>query len=96
MITDEEGRIERFLEKPSWGQVFSDTINTGVYVLEPEVLQTMPDGRALRLLQAAVPRRCSSRGMPMYGWIADGYWQDIGTLEQYLAANMDVLDGRCG
>src|SRR4051812_30136249 len=38
VIIDEDGRIERFLEKPSWGQVFSDTINTGVYVLEPEVL----------------------------------------------------------
>ncbi|HZG36878.1 MAG TPA: nucleotidyltransferase family protein, partial [Gaiellaceae bacterium] len=42
VVTDEEGRIERFLEKPSWGQVFSDTINTGIYVLEPEVLRHMP------------------------------------------------------
>ena len=39
VITDEEGRIERFLEKPTWGEVFSDTINTGIYVLEPEVLR---------------------------------------------------------
>ena len=44
VITDEDGRIERFLEKPSWGQVFSDTINTGVYVLEPEVLRSIPEG----------------------------------------------------
>ena len=55
VIIDEDGRIERFLEKPSWGQVFSDTINTGVYVLEPEVLRSVPAGRAVRLLQAAVP-----------------------------------------
>ena len=42
VVTDEDGRIERFLEKPSWGQVFSDTINTGIYVLEPEVLRHIP------------------------------------------------------
>src|SRR6266540_389455 len=42
VVTDDEGRIERFLEKPSWGQVFSDTINTGIYVLEPEVLRHIP------------------------------------------------------
>ena len=45
VVTDEEGRIERFLEKPSWGQVFSDTINTGIYVMEPEVLKHVPGDR---------------------------------------------------
>jgi mannose-1-phosphate guanylyltransferase/phosphomannomutase len=43
VITDPDGRIERFLEKPTWGEVFSDTINTGIYVLEPEVLDHIPD-----------------------------------------------------
>src|SRR5213592_2566436 len=42
VITSEDGRIERFLEKPSWGEVFSDTINTGIYALEPEVLEHIP------------------------------------------------------
>ena len=55
VVTDEDGRIERFLEKPSWGQVFSDTINTGIYVLEPEVLQPRPDRPAVRLLEGALP-----------------------------------------
>ncbi len=55
VVTDEDGRIERFLEKPSWGQVFSDTINTGIYVLEPEVLRHIPDDRPVRLLEGAVP-----------------------------------------
>ena len=45
VVTDDDGRVERFLEKPSWGQVFSDTINTGIYVLEPEVLRHIPDDR---------------------------------------------------
>ncbi|MDH4140888.1 MAG: nucleotidyltransferase family protein, partial [Coriobacteriia bacterium] len=43
VITDDDGRIQRFLEKPSWGQVFSDTINTGIYVLEPEIFDHVPD-----------------------------------------------------
>jgi mannose-1-phosphate guanylyltransferase/phosphomannomutase len=45
VVTDEDGRIERFLEKPSWGQVFSDTINTGIYVLNPEVMRHVPTDR---------------------------------------------------
>src|SRR3954453_8888339 len=45
VVTDEDERVERFLEKPSWGQVFSDTINTGIYVLEPEVLKHIPKDR---------------------------------------------------
>ena len=55
VVTDDDGKVERFLEKPSWGQVFSDTINTGIYVLEPEVLNTSPrTGRT-------TSRRSSSR-----------------------------------
>ena len=55
VIIDEDGRVERFLEKPSWGQVFSDTINTGVYVLEPEVLRE----RARRTSRTTSPSSCS-------------------------------------
>ena len=46
MITDAAQRIVRFLEKPSWGEVFSDTINTGIYILEPEILEMMEPGTA--------------------------------------------------
>ena len=45
VIVDDEGRIQRFLEKPGWGQVFSDTVNTGIYVLEPEVFDHIPEGQ---------------------------------------------------
>src|SRR6516165_6728082 len=47
VITREDGTIVRFLEKPTWGQVFSDTINTGIYVLEPEVFDFIPEGRTV-------------------------------------------------
>jgi mannose-1-phosphate guanylyltransferase / phosphomannomutase len=91
VVTDEDGRIERFLEKPSWGQVFSDTINTGIYVLEPEVLRHIPDDRPYDFSKELFPLLLEM-GRPLYGHVFDGYWQDIGNLEQYLQANFDALD----
>ena len=93
VVTDEEGRIERFLEKPSWGQVFSDTINTGIYVLEPEVLRHVPKDRPFDFSKELFPLLLEM-GRPMYGHVMGGYWQDIGNLEQYLQGNFDALEGR--
>jgi len=91
VVTDEDGRIERFLEKPSWGQVFSDTINTGIYVLEPEVLRHVPKDRPFDFSKELFPLLLKM-GRPMYGYVMDGYWQDIGNLDQYRQANFDALD----
>ena len=93
VIIDEDGRIERFLEKPSWGQVFSDTINTGVYVLEPEVLKNVPADEPYDFSKQLFPALLS-RGKHLYGHVLEGYWQDVGNLEQYRQANFDALDGR--
>ena len=92
VVTDEDGRIERFLEKPSWGQVFSDTINTGIYVLEPEVLRHVPADRPFDFSKELFPLLLEM-GRPIYGHVLDGYWQDVGTLEQFRQANFDALDG---
>ena len=91
VVTDEDGRIERFLEKPSWGQVFSDTINTGIYVLEPEVLRHIPADRPFDFSKELFPLLLEM-GRPLYGYALDGYWQDIGNLDQYRQANFDALD----
>jgi mannose-1-phosphate guanylyltransferase / phosphomannomutase len=91
VVTDEEGRIERFLEKPSWGQVFSDTINTGIYVLEPEVLKHVPTDRPYDFSKELFPYLLEM-GRPLYGYVMDGYWQDVGDLDQYRQANFDALD----
>jgi mannose-1-phosphate guanylyltransferase / phosphomannomutase len=93
VVTDAEGRIERFLEKPSWGQVFTDTINTGVYVLDPEVLRHVPTDRPFDFSKELFPLLLEM-GKPLYGYVADGYWQDIGNLDQYRQANFDALDER--
>ena len=91
VVTDDEGRIERFLEKPSWGQVFSDTINTGIYVLEPEVLRHVPTDRPYDFSKELFPYLLEM-GRPLYGYVMDGYWQDIGNLDQYRQANFDALE----
>jgi mannose-1-phosphate guanylyltransferase / phosphomannomutase len=91
VVTDEEGRVERFLEKPSWGQVFSDTINTGIYVLEPEVLRHVPTDRPYDFSKELFPLLLEM-GRPIYGHVCEGYWQDIGNLDQYRQANFDALD----
>jgi mannose-1-phosphate guanylyltransferase/phosphomannomutase len=92
VVTDDEGRIERFLEKPSWGQVFSDTINTGIYVLEPEVLRHVPTDRPYDFSKELFPLLLEM-GRPLYGYVFDEYWQDIGNLDQFRQANFDALDG---
>jgi mannose-1-phosphate guanylyltransferase / phosphomannomutase len=91
VVTDEDGRVERFLEKPSWGQVFSDTINTGIYVLEPEVLRHVPTDRPYDFSKELFPLLLEM-GRPIYGYVCEGYWQDIGNLDQYRQANFDALD----
>jgi mannose-1-phosphate guanylyltransferase / phosphomannomutase len=91
VVTDEHGRIERFLEKPSWSQVFSDTINTGIYVLEPEVLRHVPTDRPYDFSKELFPFLLEM-GRPLYGYVLDGYWQDIGNLDQFRQANFDALE----
>jgi mannose-1-phosphate guanylyltransferase/phosphomannomutase len=95
VVTDAAGHIERFLEKPNWGQVFSDTINTGIYVLEPEVLEYIPDGKSYDFSKDLFPYLLE-KGYPLFGYVADGYWCDIGNFEQYTAAHKDILDRKVG
>ncbi len=93
VITREDGSIERFLEKPTWGQVFSDTINTGIYVLEPEIFDHIAPDRAVDFSGEVFPGVLEG-GSPLYGYVAEGYWEDVGTTEAYLRAHQDVLDGK--
>ncbi|HEY9559075.1 MAG TPA: sugar phosphate nucleotidyltransferase [Acidimicrobiales bacterium] len=93
VITNDDGSIERFLEKPSWGQVFSDTINTGIFVLEPEVFDYIEADRSVDFSAEVFPALLED-GKPIFGAVAEGYWEDVGTLESYLGAHKDILDGR--
>ena len=93
VIVDDDGKIQRFLEKPTWGQVFSDTVNTGIYVMEPEVLAHVPAGQIVDWSAEVFPKLLEN-GERLYGWIANGYWEDVGSLESYLKAQADVLTGK--
>ncbi len=91
VITREDGSVERFLEKPGWGQVFSDTINTGIYVLEPEIFDLIPEGRSVDFSSEVFPAALDA-GKAVFGYVADGYWEDVGTTAAYLKAHQDILD----
>jgi mannose-1-phosphate guanylyltransferase/phosphomannomutase len=93
VITEEDGRISRFLEKPAWGQVFSDTVNTGIYVLEPTALAEIPSEGEYDFSKELFPKLLEA-GRPLYGYVTEDYWEDIGNLEQYMRAQRDVLDGK--
>ncbi len=92
IITDDRGHIRQFLEKPSWGEVFSDTINTGIYVLDPKIFDYMPTDKPYDFSQELFPFMLK-KGDPIYGYIASGYWCDVGNLAEYMRANADVLQG---
>ncbi len=93
VITREDGSIERFLEKPTWGQVFSDTINTGIYVLEPDIFDAIPAGESVDFSGDVFPKLLAD-GAALYGYVAEGYWEDVGTIDAYIRAHRDVLDGK--
>jgi mannose-1-phosphate guanylyltransferase/phosphomannomutase len=92
-IVDDENRVQRFLEKPTWGQVFSDTVNTGIYVMEPEVFDYVPAGESVDWSGDVFPQLVE-QGKPIFGYVAEGYWEDVGTHESYMRAQADVLSGR--
>lgn len=96
VLTDPDltgGRITRFLEKPVWGQVFSDTVNTGLYVLGKKLLERIPSGQTFDFSQNLFPQMLAE-GAPLFGYIAGEYWKDVGNLEEYVKANADLLAGR--
>ncbi|AFZ26735.1 Nucleoside-diphosphate-sugar pyrophosphorylase family protein [Cylindrospermum stagnale PCC 7417] len=91
VITDEEGQIRRFLEKPSSSEIFSDTVNTGTYILEPEVLDYLPDNMESDFSKDLFPLLLA-KNEPLYGYIAQGYWCDVGHLDAYRQAQYDALN----
>lgn len=92
VVTEDDGRVSRFLEKPDPEEVFSYTANTGIYVLEPDVLNDIPAGEEYDFAKDLFPKLLEA-GRPMYGYVMQGYWEDIGNIEQYLDAQKAALDG---
>lgn len=93
VITDKNGAIAGFLEKPSWSEVFSDTVNTGTYILEPEIMDYLEQGKKTDFSQDLFPLLLQKKE-PMFGYVMSDYWCDIGDLQAYLQAHYDALDGK--
>ena len=90
-----DGMVERFQEKPSWSEVFSNLANTGIYILEPSVLELIPPQGFFDFSKDLFPKLMEA-GNRISGYVSQGYWCDIGSHEDYLSAQFDLLEGRCG
>ncbi len=95
VIVDREGKVARFLEKPTWGEVFSDTVNTGIYVLDPSILRYVPPGVPVDWSSDVFPQLLRNND-PMFGFVAGGYWCDVGSISEYVRANTDMLNRQVG
>jgi len=93
VVTEADGRITRFLEKPKGGDVFSNTANTGVYIFEPGVFDLIPSETFWGFGNNVFPRLLAE-GRAMYGFLSTAYWQDVGSLSVYRRTNFDALNGR--
>jgi NDP-sugar pyrophosphorylase family protein len=91
--TDDAGRVKRFVEKPEPEAVTADTINAGIYVFEPRVLDYIPEGEPFMFEYDVFPKLLEA-GEAFYGYTWRGYWRDVGSAPSYWQANMDVLAGR--
>lgn len=92
VLTDEQGKIIRFLEKPSSSEVFSDTINTGIYFFNKEIFDFIPKNENFDFSKDLFPKLLNEN-IPLYGHRCEGYWRDVGNLEEYIIANLEALKG---
>jgi mannose-1-phosphate guanylyltransferase/phosphomannomutase len=90
VFTEENGQINRFLEKPGWSEVFSDKINTGIYILEPKILSYIDEDQEYDFSKQLFPLLLE-RGESLFGYWGDFYWLDVGNPKKYIQANHDVL-----
>ena len=92
VITDDSQRVVRFLEKPSWGEVFSDTINTGIYILEPEIFDLIPRGVQVDFSKDIFPALLEKGSYPG-AFVAEGHWKDVGNAVEYLQIHREIASG---
>lgn len=95
VLTDGEGRITGFSEKPGWERVVTDRINTGIYILSPAIVDLIPENREYDFGKDLFPRLVRE-GRGVYAFPGTGYWCDIGSPEAYRRCCLDALTGRTG
>ncbi len=90
--TDARGNVARFLEKPGEDEITCNTINAGIYVLEPDTFDRIPKDTAWSIERSFFPSLIE-RGETFVAYVYDGYWIDIGTPAKYLQVHRDIMDG---
>ena len=93
VLTDETGRVVQFIEKPGWGQVFTNQINTGIYLLSRRAMEAVPPDQPYDFGKDLFPALLEAKE-PLYGHLASGYWCDMGDCDSYLGCVADALAGR--
>ena len=91
--TDRDGNVKRFLEKPGEDEITCNTINAGIYVLEPDTFDRIPKDTAWSIERSFFPSLIE-RGETFVAYVYDGYWIDIGTPAKYMQVHRDIMDGR--
>lgn len=91
VIYDEDYRINKFLEKPTWSEVFSDKVNTGIYVLNKRVFGYIPPNTIYDFSKDLFPKFLKEN-IPIYACVLEGYWKDVGTLQEYRFCHYDILE----
>lgn len=92
-VTDGEGRIRSFVEKPDWSRVVTDLVNTGIYVISPRIMELVPEGREFDFAKDLFPLLLS-RGELLLGMPMEGYWCDVGSPLSYYRCCADALEGK--
>lgn len=93
VVTDADGRIRGFVEKPTWERVVTNLVSTGIYVISPRAMAQVPRGTPFDFARDLFPRLIA-RGEALYGVEPRGYWRDIGSPASYYRACLDALEGR--
>jgi len=93
VITEPDGRIVQFVEKPGWAEVVSDLVNTGIYVIDTNILEQVPAGEPFDFSNDLFPLLLA-QGTPLYGLALTGYWRDVGVPAEYMRASCDMLENR--
>lgn len=92
-VTDDEGRVRAFVEKPDWPRVVSDTVNTGIYIVSPQAMKLVPESSPFDFARDLFPLLLD-KGEPLQGLVMDGYWCDVGEPLSYYRCCVDALEGR--
>ncbi|MDR1941519.1 MAG: NDP-sugar synthase [Endomicrobium sp.] len=92
-LTDKRGKVKKFVEKPLWGDVFANTVNTGIYILEPEIFKYIPKNKFFDFGADLFPLLLKNK-KNIFGYVTRQYWTDIGNIYEYKKGVFDALNGK--